>query len=111
MTSGSSWGQHGAMTIKKLPPVKFNLRLPPAYLAKYQGQAEAMGLSLNAYTLAALDAFSAGRKLHGLIDRPAAPVKAPSASIEVKTWPKVGRNDPCPCGSGKKAKACHPAAC
>jgi preprotein translocase subunit SecA len=20
---------------------------------------------------------------------------------------KVGRNDPCPCGSGKKYKACH----
>jgi uncharacterized protein YecA (UPF0149 family) len=24
--------------------------------------------------------------------------------------PKVGRNDPCPCGSGKKYKACHGAA-
>ncbi len=22
-------------------------------------------------------------------------------------WPKVGRNDPCPCGSGKKFKQCH----
>jgi uncharacterized protein len=21
--------------------------------------------------------------------------------------PKVGRNDPCPCGSGKKYKRCH----
>jgi preprotein translocase subunit SecA len=21
--------------------------------------------------------------------------------------PKVGRNDPCPCGSGKKFKHCH----
>ena len=25
----------------------------------------------------------------------------------VKTGPKVGRNDPCPCGSGKKYKDCH----
>lgn len=24
-----------------------------------------------------------------------------------KTTPKVGRNDPCPCGSGKKFKHCH----
>ena len=24
--------------------------------------------------------------------------------------PKVGRNDPCPCGSGKKYKKCHGAA-
>ena len=25
----------------------------------------------------------------------------------VRVEPKVGRNDPCPCGSGKKFKACH----
>ena len=25
----------------------------------------------------------------------------------MRTHPKVGRNDPCPCGSGKKYKACH----
>ena len=25
----------------------------------------------------------------------------------VRTAPKVGRNDPCPCGSGKKFKKCH----
>lgn len=25
----------------------------------------------------------------------------------VRDQPKVGRNDPCPCGSGKKYKACH----
>jgi preprotein translocase subunit SecA len=24
-----------------------------------------------------------------------------------REFPKVGRNDPCPCGSGKKFKACH----
>jgi preprotein translocase subunit SecA len=25
----------------------------------------------------------------------------------VRTGPRVGRNDPCPCGSGKKYKKCH----
>jgi preprotein translocase subunit SecA len=25
----------------------------------------------------------------------------------VRVGPKVGRNDPCPCGSGKKFKNCH----
>jgi preprotein translocase subunit SecA len=25
----------------------------------------------------------------------------------VKVGPKIGRNDPCPCGSGKKYKNCH----
>ena len=24
-----------------------------------------------------------------------------------REFPKVGRNDPCPCGSGKKYKKCH----
>jgi preprotein translocase subunit SecA len=24
-----------------------------------------------------------------------------------RTSPKIGRNDPCPCGSGKKFKQCH----
>ena len=30
-----------------------------------------------------------------------------SKSEPVRIGPKVGRNDPCPCGSGKKFKACH----
>ena len=30
----------------------------------------------------------------------------PQQPIE-RTLPKVGRNDPCPCGSGKKYKHCH----
>jgi preprotein translocase subunit SecA len=25
----------------------------------------------------------------------------------IKVGPKIGRNDPCPCGSGKKYKQCH----
>ena len=28
-------------------------------------------------------------------------------SVKPRTEPKVGRNDPCPCGSGKKYKKCH----
>ena len=29
-----------------------------------------------------------------------------SVAPYVRTSPKVGRNDPCPCGSGKKHKKC-----
>ncbi len=32
---------------------------------------------------------------------------APSTVIVKRSQPKVGRNDPCPCGSGKKYKFCH----
>ena len=33
----------------------------------------------------------------------------PEAKVETvkRDKPKVGRNDPCPCGSGKKYKKCH----
>jgi preprotein translocase subunit SecA len=27
--------------------------------------------------------------------------------VAVAEMPRVGRNDPCPCGSGKKFKHCH----
>ena len=29
------------------------------------------------------------------------------AAVPVRAEPKVGRNEPCPCGSGKKYKQCH----
>jgi hypothetical protein len=35
--------------------------------------------------------------------RTAVPV-APQVPVDIKT---IGRNDPCPCGSGKKFKKCH----
>jgi len=38
---------------------------------------------------------------------PAARTDAPVATPFVRAVPKVGRNDPCPCGSGKKYKHCH----
>jgi len=31
----------------------------------------------------------------------------PKQETVVRAHPKVGRNDPCPCGSGKKYKKCH----
>ena len=31
----------------------------------------------------------------------------PPARPTARAAPKIGRNDPCPCGSGKKFKQCH----
>jgi len=44
--------------------------------------------------------------------RPAVPAPAVSSSLGRLdagggAVPEVGRNDPCPCGSGKKYKKCH----
>jgi preprotein translocase subunit SecA len=50
----------------------------------------------------------------GLPTRAAAPARVGGDDAPVQTVrrdePKVGRNDPCPCGSGKKYKKCHGAA-
>jgi preprotein translocase subunit SecA len=40
---------------------------------------------------------------HGITAAPAA-ARNPN---DPKSWGKVGRNEPCPCGSGKKYKHCH----
>ena len=41
---------------------------------------------------------------------PTSPSSVPSSPVSavapVRNFPKVGRNDPCPCGSGKKFKKC-----
>jgi preprotein translocase subunit SecA len=38
---------------------------------------------------------------------PQAPESRPAAQPYVREGRKVGRNEPCPCGSGKKYKQCH----
>jgi preprotein translocase subunit SecA len=40
-------------------------------------------------------------------DREPARVAMPDEAPFVRSTQKVGRNDPCPCGSGKKYKQCH----
>lgn len=42
-----------------------------------------------------------------LEDKPAEPAAPPADKPFVRPQAKIGRNDPCPCGSGKKYKACH----
>ena len=57
--------------------------------------------------------FAAAETLEAPADAAPAPTLAPPAPAPapVQTFrrfqDKVGRNDPCPCGSGKKYKACH----
>ena len=48
------------------------------------------------------DQIGGGQPANGA--QPNAPQRRPEP---VKAAPKIGRNDPCPCGSGKKYKNCH----
>jgi len=46
----------------------------------------------------------------GYLPQPAQGAEAPAGARDPgdpATWGRVGRNDPCPCGSGKKYKHCH----
>jgi preprotein translocase subunit SecA len=42
-----------------------------------------------------------------LLSQAHADTQHPQKAMPVKVEKKVGRNDPCPCGSGKKYKHCH----
>ena len=43
----------------------------------------------------------------GFSDAEPAPLKPEPTLVPVRQSVKVGRNDPCPCGSGRKYKKCH----
>jgi preprotein translocase subunit SecA len=45
-------------------------------------------------------------KASDVVSEAAAAAEAQARAKPVRTGPKVGRNDPCPCGSGKKYKQC-----
>jgi len=47
-----------------------------------------------------------GKKASDVVSEAANAVEAQAKAKPVRTGPKVGRNDPCPCGSGKKYKQC-----
>jgi preprotein translocase subunit SecA len=51
-------------------------------------------------------ASSGGSRPSDVVSEAAAATEAQAKARPIRTGPKVGRNDPCPCGSGKKYKNC-----
>jgi preprotein translocase subunit SecA len=56
---------------------------------------------------AAAEAFGGGVAPADGDERESTPTARPAPAPAVRNAPRVGRNDPCPCGSGKKYKKCH----
>jgi preprotein translocase subunit SecA len=54
----------------------------------------------------AAPAAASGKKASDVVSEAAQAAEAQAKAKPVRTGPKVGRNDPCPCGSGKKYKQC-----
>jgi preprotein translocase subunit SecA len=88
---------------------KLNFRLPMDLFEAAQTEAEALHISVNSYVLQALASHVAftsqnrhKRQAKQLQARAPSHVEATRRPV-----PKVGRNQPCPCGSGKPYKHCH----
>lgn len=85
---------------------KLNLRLPADLYAEAASLAEMDGISINAFLTLGVRNWVAYRKRGMQVQARPAP-----RAVEAPTPPpvsgKVGRNDPCPCGSGRKFKLCH----
>jgi preprotein translocase subunit SecA len=76
--------------------------------ASYSGPAEG---SIFGHAAAAADQFGLGGPSQDQIAAASAAAGGAKAATVVKDandpWANVGRNDPCPCGSGQKYKKCH----
>jgi len=83
---------------------------PPVRQAQAPKQVESSKLntnkaeSLNLQQRSAAAQISKGAPQGGIASPPQGP---PVKAEPIKAEQKVGRNDPCPCGSGKKYKSCH----
>jgi hypothetical protein len=110
-------------------PASTTLRLPDALKADADAYAAQVGVSLNALCLVALrdylDARSASAPVQPARREAALPPAAPVVPAQrvglekargqaegvqqrvVSQMPRVGANQPCPCGSGEKYKRCH----
>jgi preprotein translocase subunit SecA len=49
---------------------------------------------------------ASGKKASDVVSEAANAAEAQAKAKPIRVGPKVGRNDPCPCGSGKKYKSC-----
>jgi preprotein translocase subunit SecA len=45
--------------------------------------------------------------IHGEVEKPSEEKEKKKKPQPVRAQPTAGRNEPCPCGSGKKFKKCH----
>ena len=107
---------------------KLNLRLPMHLIEEAKAEAEALHVSLNTYILQAIANYIPYTRR---ITKSWPPTAAPSPASRRQRQrhrrrsatprrllrqrrapseaavPKVGRNQPCPCGSGKRYRHCH----
>jgi len=95
--------------IPKAPPVASAARLPVSEGATLTAPTEEIPISTRqpSTTIDALEKEFARKKQRELAAASRSGGGDASQPAQRRTGEKVGRNDPCPCGSGKKYKKCH----
>ena len=76
-------------------PQQRHRAIPVQQMQTIHASAQGAGLKVNPESAESMDQQSQGQPGDN------------TKKIPVKVGPKIGRNDPCPCGSGKKYKNCH----
>jgi preprotein translocase subunit SecA len=71
----------------------------------YQQRTEIMGTEDLSAAIAGIRAEAIGEMLDQYMPKASSPEDRDPQ--DPHSWGKVGRNEPCPCGSGKKFKHCH----
>jgi preprotein translocase subunit SecA len=94
-------------TVPAAPPVSSAAQAPPPSLGLGQGREIPVPTRAPTTTIDALEKEFERKKQRELSAARMAGAAARSEPAQRLTGAKVGRNDPCPCGSGKKYKKCH----
>jgi len=80
----------------------FHMRIQPQEIQQVQEELDATPLMFN------MDELPPElQEQHGMATQPATGTPIAPINLGNIDWTRVGRNDVCPCGSGKKFKACH----
>jgi len=87
----------------------FRVQIDPDDTAAARAAGDRLTLIHREFTPPPMSAGPDGEAPPGPSGMPQGPQRPPGEKAKpvVREAPKVGRNDPCPCGSGKKYKKCH----
>ena len=106
---GMPFGFHGLFNFCRVVPENELTALVAEFAPSIVRRRACLQLGLNCMALAQWRAAAAiFRRI--LAEEPAHPIAGPglaTAQGNAETVPAAGRNDPCPCGSGKRYKNCH----
>jgi tetratricopeptide (TPR) repeat protein len=106
---GKPFGFHGLFNFCRFVPAQELAELTPSFSREIARSPQLLQLARNCMALGQWRP-AAALFLRILEDDPAhaeAAATLPIASRNAATGPAAGRNDPCPCGSGKRYKHCH----